>query len=414
MQVLDRTGVGTLWSICKTKFALVGHTHNWSQISGAPATATRWPSWGEVTGKPDLKSWGETKSYIDSKAASSGGVDSLPIGTELISYYGDNIFGDKFLKEDGSYLKKTDVQFNLGAVREFNLKKTETILSNYDTETIVYFDGYYYIREYGYYKWDRSTSLTGAFSNYEPLDGCTEYIGNGAFSNPYNSNPKTVIINGKTYSYSAFSYSNGYFLTEKGITSDFSSYLSTSISNDNGYKPCKNNPDYIYKYNNNLLQIAKLSTAKVIAQISIGYIEEFCYDGSKNIGAATYSNGKACIIDFSKNSIIYDTSIHNSSSGTNYINMIGSIIVYSNSQNTSCVIYDFNIKKEKYITDLREGYAYHNPLIVNNNLYISSDRNDSGPSVRDLLTLIVFGYEDYDSTKYYQIKNNPGGFVKVK
>ena len=194
MQVLDRTGVGTLWSICKTKFALVGHTHNviqdagdgsnitfaysepglnyndftwlagwngrqlravnkslfaaashthtlgqitnagaaasknvrtlnsvshsswssastddlyvptmsfiaywngaynssgnsnlqycykgkfgnlavkdtadWSQVASKPATATRWPSWGEVTGKPELKSWSETKSYIDSK-----------------------------------------------------------------------------------------------------------------------------------------------------------------------------------------------------------------------------------------------------------------------------------------------------------------------------------------------------------
>ena len=54
MQVLDRTGVGTLWSICKTKFALAGHTHSWSQISGAPATATRWTSWGEVTGKPTM------------------------------------------------------------------------------------------------------------------------------------------------------------------------------------------------------------------------------------------------------------------------------------------------------------------------------------------------------------------------
>ena len=30
------------------------HTHSWSQISGAPATATRWPSWGEVTGKPTI------------------------------------------------------------------------------------------------------------------------------------------------------------------------------------------------------------------------------------------------------------------------------------------------------------------------------------------------------------------------
>lgn len=28
MQFLDRTGVGTLWSMCKEKFALAGHTHN--------------------------------------------------------------------------------------------------------------------------------------------------------------------------------------------------------------------------------------------------------------------------------------------------------------------------------------------------------------------------------------------------
>ena len=78
------------------------HTHSWSQISGAPATATRWPSWGEVTSKPELKSWSETKSYIDSNAASSGGVDSLPAGTLLRSYNSKNIFGDKWHLTDGS------------------------------------------------------------------------------------------------------------------------------------------------------------------------------------------------------------------------------------------------------------------------------------------------------------------------
>lgn len=127
MDVLDKTGVGLLWSICKTKFALTGHTHtlsqikdagaaasksvktangatsadwvgpavnnnivptmtfiaywngaynsdgnsnlqycnkgkfgalavkdtaDWSLITNKPSTATRWPSWGEVTGKP--------------------------------------------------------------------------------------------------------------------------------------------------------------------------------------------------------------------------------------------------------------------------------------------------------------------------------------------------------------------------
>ena len=40
MQVLDRTGVGTLWSICKVKFALADHTHSWSQISGVPTATT--------------------------------------------------------------------------------------------------------------------------------------------------------------------------------------------------------------------------------------------------------------------------------------------------------------------------------------------------------------------------------------
>lgn len=53
------------------------HTHSWSQISGAPATATRWPSWGEVTSKPDLKNWSETKSYIDSKVDSDSNIFSI-------------------------------------------------------------------------------------------------------------------------------------------------------------------------------------------------------------------------------------------------------------------------------------------------------------------------------------------------
>lgn len=41
MQVLDRTGVGTLWSICKEKFALTGHTHNYagSEFPGGSANS---------------------------------------------------------------------------------------------------------------------------------------------------------------------------------------------------------------------------------------------------------------------------------------------------------------------------------------------------------------------------------------
>ena len=38
MQVLDRTGVGTLWSMCKTKFALKDHSHNYLPLSGGTLT----------------------------------------------------------------------------------------------------------------------------------------------------------------------------------------------------------------------------------------------------------------------------------------------------------------------------------------------------------------------------------------
>jgi len=35
-----------------TTFAPSAHTHPWNEVTGVPATATRWPTWSEVTGKP--------------------------------------------------------------------------------------------------------------------------------------------------------------------------------------------------------------------------------------------------------------------------------------------------------------------------------------------------------------------------
>lgn len=72
------------------------HTHSWSQISGAPATATRWPSWGEVTGKPDLKNWSETKSYIDSKVSSSADYNEIvtvTVTSSLLQSVGNKLNG---------------------------------------------------------------------------------------------------------------------------------------------------------------------------------------------------------------------------------------------------------------------------------------------------------------------------------
>lgn len=39
-------------------FAAASHRHDWSQIDSKPATATRWPTWAEVTGKPTIPSVG--------------------------------------------------------------------------------------------------------------------------------------------------------------------------------------------------------------------------------------------------------------------------------------------------------------------------------------------------------------------
>ena len=38
MNFLDKTGVGLLWSICKTKFALKNHSHNYLPLSGGTLT----------------------------------------------------------------------------------------------------------------------------------------------------------------------------------------------------------------------------------------------------------------------------------------------------------------------------------------------------------------------------------------
>lgn len=56
------TGAWTPWtrdyntgnkpSLAELGAAAASHAHPWSQITGAPAQATRWPSWAEVTGKP--------------------------------------------------------------------------------------------------------------------------------------------------------------------------------------------------------------------------------------------------------------------------------------------------------------------------------------------------------------------------
>lgn len=75
-----------------------GHTHPWSQITDAPATATRWPAWGEVTSKPSEfppSSHSHDDLYYPRAEADTllnGKVDTVP-GKEL----SENDFTDALL-----------------------------------------------------------------------------------------------------------------------------------------------------------------------------------------------------------------------------------------------------------------------------------------------------------------------------
>ncbi len=426
------SGNSNLQYCYKGKFGnlAVKDTADWSQVASKPATATRWPSWGEVTGKPELKSWSETKSYIDSKAASSGGVDSLPIGTELLSYNDNNIFGDKFIKEDGSFYKKTDIQFNVGEVHEVTVSLKDFNFNGYDTQSIAYFGGYYYMKKSGHYEWWRSTNLTGTFAYYSPLYGCNEYIGNGAFSSNITT-AKTVIIGGKTYDNMAYAYDGKYFLGRNGITVDFNSYINTGISQSNNYKRCKNNNRFLYQWlydaeSRGKLTIADLSTAKVIRSIRINNLfssaieyGEVCYDESKNMAVCVVRSSDhywyVCIVHFSNNSI-NKIKIDNSNTGSdNHINLIGSTIIWANGDDKFVTIYDYyaNIYYKYKISNT--AYMYYDALIVNNNLYASCFYSKSdGGSVNDRLIAITYPFDNHDSSKYYQIQNRHRYFVKVK
>jgi len=76
-------GLGTASTANATDFAPASHNHAWSHItSGVPATATRWPTWNEVTDKPTtfapashtLGSHSDTAGFSDTNPLMDGSV----------------------------------------------------------------------------------------------------------------------------------------------------------------------------------------------------------------------------------------------------------------------------------------------------------------------------------------------------
>ena len=77
-----------------SSFTPSAHTHAWGDItSGVPSTATRWPSWSEVTSKPVSKTaWGQTFWNSSSEPVSISG-DMSGVGNISFAASGKNIGG---------------------------------------------------------------------------------------------------------------------------------------------------------------------------------------------------------------------------------------------------------------------------------------------------------------------------------
>ena len=398
------------------------HTHSWSQISGAPSTATRWPSWGEVTSKPDLKNWSETKSYIDNKTASSGSVDSLPIGTELMSYNGSNIFGDKFVKEDGKYYKRSETSFDFGPIKSINpnRKYIETTTEEGST-VLIYFNGYYYTKKYN--KWCKSQTIDGYFSEAPELKDYSDYnyIGNGAFYSYFNK--KVIILGGSQYSLpnglSIDYYKNGYFLTSHGITKDFKTYTNPehgtfSLCKNEGYFWVEDSTNYylcIYDYTGKLLAKSKYSYND-----HLGSFRNVAYCKATNTAyVSTYvdSTHYEGVIYFDKNAAKM-----NQCSGNVYRNIFGSIVISAVEDSEEFTVSDCyeNFPTYKFSTKgLHPSYKLQifSISILNGVTYVRCRYHNTYYDNYDCRHLIeITGL--YSNDIYCQAKNSPSTFVKVK
>ena len=398
------------------------HTHSWSQISGAPSTATRWPSWGEVTSKPDLKNWSETKSYIDNKTASSGGFDSLPIGTELMSYNGSNIFGDKFVKEDGKYYKRSETSFDFGPIKSINpnRKYIETTTEEGST-VLIYFNGYYYTKKHD--KWCKSQTIDGQFSEAPELKDYSNYsyIGNGAFYSYFNK--KVIILGGSQYSIpnelSITYYKDGYFLTRQGITKDFKTYTNPehgtfSLCKNEGYFWVEDSTNYylcIYDYTGKLLAKSKYSYND-----HLGDFRNVAYCKATNTAyVSTYVNNTHYegVVYFDKNAAKM-----NQCSGNVYRNIFGSIVISAVEDSEEFTVSDCyeNFPTYKFSTKgLHPSYKLQifSISILNGVPYVRCRYHNTYYDNYDCRHLIeITGL--YSNDIYCQAKNSPSTFVKVK
>lgn len=356
------------------------HTHSWSQISGAPATATRWPSWGEVTGKPDLKNWSETKSYIDNKAASSGGVDSLPVGTLLRTYNNKNIFGDNWKLADGS---------NVVADQLSDLKDTVESNGNIIKETkqnVVEFNKYrlYYTRaacNFGgkFYVVNRSDTNAYTDANLFIIDenSCTSHY---IFSTPYEGQYSIQVNNEDIFIFVKMSDSLIVYYSKNGSNIKFTEI--DLFAYDAGIDTSDNTLNSFSMIGGGKA-IAVYSPksqydSQIVFQIYDGKYQRISDKFKKNISQLGWLNGACyCTIDKSIYKISSDYNISQVFTGSNNITSL-QLYFYSN----YCIIVNYSTpiyytKDFNTYTSYSGSYTYMDFNIYRSFVYMNGSNNEN-------------------------------------
>lgn len=69
----------------------------WGNVTGKPATATRWPSWSEVTDKPIFTTWSETSSAASYSLSNAAWTNTITLPTTAGSYILNIVSGNSTL-----------------------------------------------------------------------------------------------------------------------------------------------------------------------------------------------------------------------------------------------------------------------------------------------------------------------------
>lgn len=347
--------------------------------------------------------WKQIKQYIDSKISSSG-ADSLPVGTLLNSQTGDNIFGSKYIKLDGSSVLKKDIPFVFNVC--YDALKTYTKKVSLPNSTATVYLGFYYIIRFNnryYCKCENYNSLYDITNIDSPSyikDVSGNYIQNGWFV--YNDNEVTYINDDKKNIITnsrvpILSFKDYFYLKDGYRTKDFVNFEKVQYKDTNTLYAASGSDRFLYQYSSSYFYIYRINDDYSITTFDIGKLcNKVVQAGNGNIIAyqIIYGNDASYIyeVDYTSGKIVNQKY---------FSNRIDLISVYD----TDCLFYFYN------------GRKYYN---YNSNLYVSFEENSVvGYGVPFLKDDYIY-FPDNNNLRYGKYSKhwtalpNTGQFLKIK